>query len=152
MKFKYLRKQISHLSWVFTHSQKKQGWHFSSEYLGIVGWASKKEARHLTICVYKICIYIYYIYTVHMLYLPTIHHIWTTALILQRSGNMARHCSVHSLQPKTHRFRHGRWVPHWRCWDNKEVLDYIMLYHTCTSTGERIESRPICSRTWLTLQ
>ena len=60
MKFKYLRKQISHLSWVFTHSQKKQGWHFSSEYLGIVGWASKKETRHLTICVYiKIYIYIY---------------------------------------------------------------------------------------------
>ena len=146
MKFKYLRKQISQLR-VFTHSQKKQGWHFSSEYLGIVGWASKKETRHLTICVYKIYIYIIYI---HMLYLSTIHHIWTTALILQRSGNMARHCSVHSLQPKTHRFRHGRWVPHWRCWDNKDVLDYIKLYHTCT--GERIESRPICSRTSLTPQ
>lgn len=71
------------------------------------------------------CIYIY------MLYLPTIHHIWTTALILQRSGNMARHCSVHWLQPKTHRFRHDRWVPHWRCWDNKDVLDklhYVISY------------------------
>ena len=94
-------------------------------------------------CVYKniyniyINIYIYthvYIYMyiyIHMLYLPTIHHIWTTALTLQRSGNMARHCSVHSLQPKTHRFRHGRWVPHWRCWDNKDVLDklyYVISY------------------------
>ena len=42
---------------------------------------------------------------------------------------MARHCSVHSLQPKTHRFRHGRWVPHWRCWD--DVLDklyYVRSY------------------------
>lgn len=138
MKCKYPRKHISHLSWVFTHSQKKQVLALFFRMPQDCGLQKKKQGISQCVYIYICCICQLSITSeLRPSYCKGLE-IWQDIVVSigfsQKLTGFATIVGYLIGAAGTTRM----------CW-----ISYIMLYHTCT--GERIESRPICCRTSLTL-